>query len=299
MAQAAPKLAPAQAAPEAQTPSQTPPRTLAAALLAAQRAVRSVAKGSTNEYDRYQYTSADTMVAACRDALHEADLVLSLEGWAVDPAKVPPEAVLKFRLEHPPSDQSRQYEIPWPVVANQKRLYAVDKALAGGLTTAMGYFERGLLNLPRADPNEMDRREDPDVAPAASKPSEASSTLQADIAARVGLLKDERHVKIASTYLDRAGHDLKLLRQVQGWVEAKIVEQGQAPEASGSASATPDEPATPPPATARKRGPAPAREPVLEPVDLETGEVMEGAALEPEEDPESPLFGLKRGDDGP
>jgi hypothetical protein len=279
MAQAA-KLAPApKASAEADTPNPVPPKNLAAALLEAQRAIGAVAKGSTNEYDRYQYTSSDTMIAACRDALHSADLLFDREGWRIDRTVEPNELVSKFALEYPATGERREYEVEWPIVPNQKRLTAVDKARAGALTTSIGYFLRDLLQVPRADPNEMDRREDRDEEPPQAKPTDASRTLQAEVAAAVGLLRDKRHVQTAGTYLDRAGHDVKLLRQVKNWIDQKVAEQSAPAAGDEVAASVPATSATPSAAT-------PSAGPEL--VDPETGEAL---------DPESPLFG--RGGDGP
>ena len=287
----APKLAPKPddtAAPEAPPPSK--PKNLAAALLEAQKAVGRVAKGSTNEYDHYSYTSADEMVLAVRIALHDAGLLLSRIGSRIEqPLREgePLELVSLFKLEYPETGEERNYEFAWPIVGNPKRLYATDKARAGALTTSLGYFERDLLNISRQDSNEMDKRVDQDAAPPPAKPSDESRTLQADIASGIGLLRDKAQVKTAGTYLDRAGHDLKLLRQVQSWVGKKVAEQkaAAAADAGSTYDPAPGEGAWAKAAAAAN--PAKPDEPTL--VDPETGEVL---------DPESPFFG-ERGNDGP
>jgi hypothetical protein len=271
MAHAAQKLAPpVEATPEAPVPA----KSLSAALLEAQRLVGAVAKGSQNEYDKYAYTSSDTMIAACRDALHGAGLLFDREGWEIDRTVEPHELISLFVLEYPTTGERREYRVPWAIVGNPKRIYAVDKARAGALTTSIGYFLRDLLNVPRVDTNEMDRREDHDMEAPAARPTDASRTLQADIAAASGRLTNKRHLKDLSGYMSRAGHDVKMLQQLKGWVERRIAEQAAAPDA---AAAEPKE------ATTRD-----SDEPAL--FDPETGEAL---------DPESPDFGMERDHDGP
>ena len=63
-----------------------------------------------------------------------------------------------FRLDHE-SGESRDFlQLPWPILEGNGRPF--DKALAGALTTQQAYFVRDLLQMPKEDENEIDRRND-------------------------------------------------------------------------------------------------------------------------------------------
>lgn len=170
------------------------PNTLAGALLVAQASISGVGKDSRNSFHKYSYTSAEGMIAACRQALHGAGLAFSRIGWELsqDGQTVDSE----FLLQHPASASVMSFRVPWLVVVEKGR--PVDKALAGALTTSMGYFLRDLLLLPREDEDgSMDRRNDdpkgamPDVgfrrqqpqAPQAEQPRNAVAELNAKLMA--------------------------------------------------------------------------------------------------------------------
>ena len=57
---------------------------IAAALLKAQQAIESVKKDATNSFHRYNYTSAEEMIGACRKALHDHGLVATRASWGID-----------------------------------------------------------------------------------------------------------------------------------------------------------------------------------------------------------------------
>lgn len=136
------------------------PGTLASALLAAQQGIAGVVRDSTVDFGRkYTYTSAEEMIRETRAALHRANLVVYRSGWelAADGMTV----VSSMTVSHPPSGQSVVHSVPWVVVVEKGR--PVDKALAGALTTSLGYFLRDLLLLPREEEGEMDRRNDSDA----------------------------------------------------------------------------------------------------------------------------------------
>lgn len=140
------------------------PETLAGALLVAQNAIDSVGKDARNSFHKYAYTSAEGMIGACRGALHVAGLAFQRTGWALSSDGMT--VTSRFVLHHPQSGQSAEYEAPWIVCVEKGR--PVDKALAGALTTCMGYFLRDLLLLPREEGDVMDRRRDDPDGPAPS-----------------------------------------------------------------------------------------------------------------------------------
>ena len=133
------------------------PVTLAGALLVAQASIDSVGKDARNTFHKYSYTSAEGMIAACRMALHGAGLAFSRVGWELSPDGMT--VTSEFLLQHPASDNTMAFTCPWLVVVEKGR--PIDKAMAGALTTSMGYFLRDLLLLPREDEDgSMDRRND-------------------------------------------------------------------------------------------------------------------------------------------
>lgn len=149
------------------------------AILEARRALAAVAKKSYNEFHKFSYVSADTMVASCREVLHEHGLVVTrqtqidLERGVLSSA---------FTLVHPESGETLETSFPWAFVAEKGR--PIDKALAGALTSSLNYYLRDLLLIPRQDENEMDRRDDrgyvpPSNPPATGKPRERLTALAA------------------------------------------------------------------------------------------------------------------------
>jgi hypothetical protein len=131
---------------------------LASALLAAQQALPSVGKDAKNSFHHYAYTSAEGMISACREALHGAGLTLRRAGWKFDGT---PEGGLvhsQFILSHGASGEAVTDEVTWIAVPEKGR--PVDKAVAGALTSSLGYYLRDLLLVPREDESEMDRRDD-------------------------------------------------------------------------------------------------------------------------------------------
>lgn len=145
-----------------QAPQVEAPNTLAGALLVAQASISSVGKDARNTFHKYSYTSAEGMISACRLALHGAGLAFSRVGWELSANGESVDS--EFLLQHPASGAVMSFRVPWLVVVEKGR--PIDKALAGALTTSMGYFLRDLLLLPREEEDgSMDRRNDDPKAP--------------------------------------------------------------------------------------------------------------------------------------
>ena len=135
-------------------------KNLNAAILKAQRAAKAIAKGSTNEYAKYDYASADSIVEECRGPLAEAGLTVYRAAWEMNRKDDQWFVVSYFIVSHAESGESTERAIHLPVVSGKT---PIDKAALGVLTTSLGYFLRDLLLLPRADENEIDRRNDKDT----------------------------------------------------------------------------------------------------------------------------------------
>jgi hypothetical protein len=141
----------------------TDTKNLASALLAAQKALPSVGKDAKNSFHHYSYVSAEAMISACRDALHGAGLTVRRAGWKFDGSPEGGIVNSTFVLTHGPTGESVSDEIAWICVPEKGR--PIDKAMAGALTSSLGYYLRDLLLVPREDESEMDRRDDTKYEP--------------------------------------------------------------------------------------------------------------------------------------
>lgn len=149
----------------------TDTKTLASALLAAQKALPSVGKDAKNSFHHYSYVSAEAMIGACRDALHGAGLTVRRAGWKFDGTPEGGIVNSTFVLSHGPTGESVSDEIAWICVPEKGR--PIDKAMAGALTSSLGYYLRDLLLVPREDENEMDKRDDSSYQPRKAAPAPA------------------------------------------------------------------------------------------------------------------------------
>lgn len=168
---------------------------LAEALLQAQLAIRSVAKNARNEFSRYDYASADSIMGEARDALHSAGLVALRTGWTYTPVAhehlkdeekggiLTGLLISKHRIIHAESGESTDDESMYPVIIAKGK--PEDKGLAAALTTSLAYWLRDILLLPRGLP-EVDARDDLDEPPApAPRNSSRGSTELADMLGKI------------------------------------------------------------------------------------------------------------------
>jgi hypothetical protein len=135
-------------------------KSLNAALLQAQKKMAGIGKDGTNEYSKYNYTTAEHMIEECRKVLLAEGLVARRVGWLVVDKVI---VRSQFKLTHPDSGESEQFESDFYAV--EKKGTPIDKAQAGALTTCLNYWLRDLLLLPRKDEAEMDRRDDSNHEP--------------------------------------------------------------------------------------------------------------------------------------
>lgn len=144
---------------------------LYAALVQAQRLAKSVSKEGWNDYHKYKYASAETMIAEARTSLGEAGLAVLAQSWDMDPydnvdtknGGTIGRMVVQYRVLHT-AGASIVSVCSTPVVSGKGK--PDDKAEATALTYNFGYFMRGLLCLPRVDASEdVDQRDDRDYQP--------------------------------------------------------------------------------------------------------------------------------------
>ena len=162
-----------------------PTSQLAAALVAAQKAARALSHDKRNDFHKYDYTSAEAILAAGRKALTAAGLALvptggNLQILNTSGESFPPLVVLirSFLLLHT-SGESVQLSCSWPVVPDKGR--PLDKATASADTTSLAYLIRDLLCLPRVQhADDLAGREDrsPASCPPPSQPRPQTSLPQ-------------------------------------------------------------------------------------------------------------------------
>lgn len=128
---------------------------LFAALSKAQAAAVSVEKDATNKFHKYNYASAEAMIAEAKQALGSAGL-----------AVVPSSSLLREPREHEREQGAycvliaewavvhgdggiHAISCEWPVIPEKGR--PLDKALAAARTASLGYLLRDLLQLPRVE----------------------------------------------------------------------------------------------------------------------------------------------------
>ncbi len=137
----------------------------AIALLKAQQEIHGVGKDAKNNFQNYDYVSAEAIVAVSRLALNAHGLTVERE-FTIDEAQaVPPMLpILKstFHVSHAESGGSRVRSTDWFICEGKGR--PIDKALAGALTSSLAYFLRDLLQIPKQEEAEsLDRRDDRDA----------------------------------------------------------------------------------------------------------------------------------------
>jgi len=150
---------------------------IAKALTAAILETEALGKESFNNWHKYAYTSMESILDAGRKAMAKHGLSARRCGYRVDWERAennePIAGILhnRFVLEHS-SGEIKITEAEWPFYTEKGR--TIEKALAGALTTSLGYWIRDLLLLPRQDAPEpkMDEQDDRDYTPPPRKHAE-------------------------------------------------------------------------------------------------------------------------------
>jgi hypothetical protein len=132
--------------------------TIYARLHDAQRRLASIGKDSTNQFHRFDYTSADHMVREVRAALLDAQLVFTEVATFLEPRDDGTALVTNmYRLSAIGTPDWLSIESQQVAVPEKGR--PIDKAIAGARTSNLGYTLRGLMNLPRGE-QEPEARDD-------------------------------------------------------------------------------------------------------------------------------------------
>lgn len=134
-----------------------------AALVKAQLTAHAVGKDSRNTQQGYDYASSESVVTECRQALNACGLALLRVHWEFRELENPRLTQTKrggtmghlgnvsvtYLLIHESGESIRFDPVAAPVIISPGR--AEDKALAAALTYLNGYFNLGLLQLPRGE----------------------------------------------------------------------------------------------------------------------------------------------------
>ena len=123
----------------------------------AQMEVEAVHKASKNDFGGYKYASAEDMITASRQVLHEQGLIVTRNGWRIISENQPvPIVEAVYVLAHI-EGHNVACVTQYPICVGKGR--PEDKALNASLTTGLSYFLRDLLLIPRCD-EEVDQRPD-------------------------------------------------------------------------------------------------------------------------------------------
>jgi len=185
-------------------------KTIAGALLEAQRSAEAVTKSSKNKHHGFNYASAESMIAGCRDHLHTA--CLAVYGGDQEVVEVGSAFVLRasYVVSHE-SGASVLYQRDLVFEAGKGR--PLDKALLGAATESLGYFLRDLLLIPRQEVD-VSGRDDSKHAPRKPSPGRSKpktgSALNIDVAKALGWIADCNGEKVALDECSGMIRDLNL-----------------------------------------------------------------------------------------
>jgi hypothetical protein len=201
-------------------------------------------KESFNNWHKYAYTSMESILDAGRKAMAKYGLSARRCGYHVEWDRAengePIAGILvnKFVLEHT-SGEKREAQAVWPFYTEKGR--TIEKALAGALTTSLGYWIRDLLLLPRQDAAEpkMDESDDRGYTPpprrnASPKPEpkpephhEPAPPPKPEMAAGWPPVAAGR---LGSEFADHAERQLALAAMTVADLTKVLAERGVAPE---------------------------------------------------------------------
>lgn len=189
----------------------------AKALVAAVNACHAVEKSDRNEFHKYNYASADTIIAEGRRALASAGLALipvksELNGFQREgPDRF--ELIRTFALIHS-SGEVTPLQVCWPVTPEKGR--PLDKAAAIADTLSLSYLLRDLLLMNRVDPSDdLNTHDDrPQQQPAKRQTAPEKKAPPADGAELLARLRKKEAQLVAEKRCE-AG-DLVLYVQSQG-----------------------------------------------------------------------------------
>lgn len=195
---------------------QSMPADIATALVKAQAHATGVEKAAKDQHLKRYYASMDQIIAEARQSLAHAGLGVMQQSWEA------PNGTLEvtYLVVHE-SGASWRSVARMPIV--EKSGMPADKALATALTYCMGYFLRGLLNLPRVEKGaQPDERDDSDHQPRRNSGPKKPQPPQQDIDSKTGevIVRAKQGSKHAGKDLrEMSTSDLaEYTETVEGWL---------------------------------------------------------------------------------
>ncbi len=161
---------------------------LSAALALARDRCKMAAKSSHNSFHKYDYASADEVIATAKAALADSGLAVIPQAHKMSVQMAGNKSFYSVDRTILLTHSSGEYvpiTLDWPVIPDNGR--PLDKALATALTTSMSYLLRDLLQMPRGDEADMNARNDAEVKPA-MKPEPAAAAEWVGLRNELGIL---------------------------------------------------------------------------------------------------------------
>lgn len=213
---------------------------LFAALARAGANATAALKDSRHEHFKFQYASAESVLAEAREALHKEGLALvPLSEELGPPTPEERQVELIYLLTHADGG-SLTIRRTWPVIPDRGR--PIDKALAGATTTCLAYVLRDLLLLPRLSREEEQEQTRgprgplprPSVVPTSVvpvAPAPEVETMREEIKSLLPQVPVEKREAVSAA-LAAAGTDATRLRAGLAFVRG-LVDQAQADQSQG------------------------------------------------------------------
>lgn len=204
---------------------------LHSAVAAAINDAHAVAKSSTNSFHKYQYASAEAIIAESREHIARHGLCLiptfakHADGYYV----------MRWRLCH---SSGASIEIDTSIACEAGKGRPLDKAQAGARTTMLSYVLRDLLLLPRVE-HEVDTRDDREYTPRDRKVQELPAIEYAEHKAEIrklcGRMNDiyPKGFNFRLWYRQTFGHEFDATKEQDhveavSWLREKVEAEGKA-----------------------------------------------------------------------
>lgn len=119
------------------------------ALLSAQAQIAPATKDGRNDYSKWMYVKAETLIAMSKNVFNENGLAFDRKSDKLVYLNGLPVIESVFNLTHGPTQQVTEYGSSFPVV--EKKGTALDRAYSASLTSGLAYKIRDVLQIPREE----------------------------------------------------------------------------------------------------------------------------------------------------
>jgi len=137
------------------------PRTIAQRLFTAWDDLEFLVKDASNDFAKYKYPKADSVIYAARKALKAQGLMLEAPWVYIEDPECTPVVEVSFKLTCPETGEVKTDDRPISYPVCERNGMPTDKATSASLTTVYAYYVRQLFMLPRVDSSkELDEIDD-------------------------------------------------------------------------------------------------------------------------------------------